>query len=154
MRAKEFVIEALKELLGKVTTVKVRYEFDANALVHVVEVLPEKVYSSNKEYLGWEEQLYHDFVKQFPRENICFITDDALVGIKNAEFEQQGENYSIICIPTYKYCENGRPCSLLSIDSSISNFQPLNYCNMEKNGQHASFDAVVLPTCSDLLQAA
>lgn len=152
MRAKEFVIEALKELLGKVTTVKVRYEFDANALVHVIEVLPNEVYSSNKEYLGWEEQLYHDFVKQFPRENICFITDDALVGIKNAEFEQQGENYCGM-MPTVYRSENKLLFTTFVAYNNYSRVQPLN-CYEWINKQSVSIAEELPKNSEELLKAA
>ena len=36
------------------------------------------------------------FIEFFPTQNICFISDDALVGIENAELTLYGEQYTQI----------------------------------------------------------
>jgi hypothetical protein len=38
--------------------------------------------------------MWDEFVAQYPEEGICFISDDALVGIKNAELTLYGESYA------------------------------------------------------------
>lgn len=155
MKAKEFILEALKKLTGQITSIKVRYELDANALVHVVEVLPEEVYSSNKEYLEWETQFYHDFVKQFPMENICFISEDALVGITKAEFEQQGADYCRV-MPTMYRSENKLLFTTFVAYNNYRGIQPLN-CYEEginKQYQPVSIEEELPKNSEKLLKAA
>jgi hypothetical protein len=61
-------------------------------LVHVIEVLPNEVYHLDNDYICWENDLFNRFTTQFPTENICFISDDALVGIEKPELVIEGLN--------------------------------------------------------------
>ena len=58
--------------------IKVRYEFKKEPIVHLIEVYPKEVYQSNEDYISWESKLYDKFTEQYPLENICFISEDAL----------------------------------------------------------------------------
>lgn len=72
---------------------KVRYEYDIDAKVHTVEVLPQKIYNSNEEYIQWENDLTSRFINQFPYQNIGFISEDSLLGITDPIFARTGSDY-------------------------------------------------------------
>lgn len=96
MEAKNFIYNELNAFIKRFSKTRIRYEYDKNALVHVVEVLPNEVYHLDSEYIAWENDFYSRFVAQFPLENICFISDDALVGIENPELVIEGLEYAPI----------------------------------------------------------
>jgi len=93
MKSQEYIINELESFIKKFTNVRVRYEYDEGAKVHIVEVLPNDVYRLDEEYILWERQMFHRFVEVYNTENICFISDDALVGIENAELVLCGSDY-------------------------------------------------------------
>lgn len=96
MEAKDFIYNELNAFIKRFSKTRIRYEYDKNALVHVVEVLPNEVYHLDSDYIAWENDFYSRFVAQFPLENICFISDDALVGIENPELVIEGLEYAPI----------------------------------------------------------
>ena len=98
MESKEYIINELETFIKKFPNVRVRYEYDENALVHIVEVLPNEVYSLDEEYILWERQMFHEFIGLYSDENICFISDDACVGIENAEFTLCGAGYMVFVV--------------------------------------------------------
>ena len=103
MDAKGFLYNELNAFIERFLKMRVRYEYDQNALVHVVEMLPHDMYHSDNGYILWENDLFNRFVDQFPIENICFISDDSLVGIENPEFVLEGAEYSSFsCAPFCK----------------------------------------------------
>ena len=46
--------------------------------------------------------MFDEFVDQFPHDNIGFITDDALVGLVNIDFELKGLHFDMPCISSTK----------------------------------------------------
>ena len=93
MQAKDFIKSELNAFIERFPRTRVRYEYDKNALVHFVEILPSEVYNSDSDYIQWEDDVYMRFVKAFPTESICFISDNALVGIENPELVLVGSEY-------------------------------------------------------------
>ena len=93
MQAKDFIKSELNAFIERFPRTRVRYEYDKNALVHFVEVLPSEVYNSDNDYIQWEDDVYMRFVEAFPTESICFISDNALVGIENPELVLVGSEY-------------------------------------------------------------
>jgi hypothetical protein len=93
MNSKEYILKQLGILITKFPNVHVRYEYDKYALVHFIEVVPNNVYHFDSKYIAWESNLDDKFVEFFPTENICFISDDAPVGIENAELILYGKNF-------------------------------------------------------------
>lgn len=98
MTAKEYVRKSLEILIGKFPHVRVRYEHDRMAEVHVIEVVPNEVYRLDDAYIQWEEKTTDEFIDLFPTQNICFISDDALVGIRNAEYVLEGLTYAPLSV--------------------------------------------------------
>lgn len=94
MTSKEFISKELENFIDQFPQVRVRYEFHEFSGAHFIEVLPCEVYSSNEEYISWESEMLDKFVELYPEEGICFISDDALVGIKNAEYTLRGKDYA------------------------------------------------------------
>ena len=95
MKSKDYIINELTCFVEKFSKVRVRYEYDENALVHTIEVLPNDIYHLDEDYILWEMQVFEKFIKIYQTENICFISDDALVGIENPIFIKEGLDYAI-----------------------------------------------------------
>lgn len=94
MDSKHFIYEELNAFIIQFPQTRVRYEYDQNALVHVVEVLPREFYQLDSDYIEWENAVSYQFIDKFPTENICFISDDALVGIEKPELVLEGLEYA------------------------------------------------------------
>lgn len=90
-----FIMAGLKEFVISFPQSRVRYEFDVDAKVHCVEVLPNHLFHSDNGYISWENEFTDKFINSFPNQNICFFTDDALVGIREAQFELCGVNFGV-----------------------------------------------------------
>jgi len=96
MEAKTYIHDALNAFIKHFSKTRIRYEYDTNALVHIVEVLPNEIYHLDSDYIQWEDDFYNSFVTQFPSENICFISDDALVDLSTPELVLEGLEYAPI----------------------------------------------------------
>jgi len=94
MEAKDYIIKELESFIKKFSKVRVRYDYDENAIVHTIEVLPNEVYHLDKDYIEWECEMFDKFISMYPNENICFISDDALVGIEKEIFVKEGIDYA------------------------------------------------------------
>jgi hypothetical protein len=94
--AKSFIIKELNDFIKFFSNTRVRYEFDIDANVHCVEVVPNEVYHLNNDYISWENMLTDKFIALFPNQNICFFSDDSIVGINNIQYEFIGINYVVI----------------------------------------------------------
>ncbi len=94
MTPKDFIINELDNFINKFKQVRVRYEFNELSNAHFIEIIPSKVYNLNEEYISWELEMFDKFVKLYPYEGICFISDDALVGIESAMYIKEGLDYA------------------------------------------------------------
>lgn len=94
MKSIEYIISRLEKLVIQINNIRVSYEYDDESLTHFVEVLPNGLYSLNQEYIEFEDRMFHDFISLFPYENICFISDDAIVKIENPIFIKEGLGYA------------------------------------------------------------
>lgn len=97
MTSSEFIISKLKSFINEFPGTRVRYEHDEKSNTHFIEVVPNEVYHFDNKYIQWESKFFDEFTEQFPSEIICFISDDALVGIDKVDFEIRGSKY----FPTY-----------------------------------------------------
>lgn len=96
MTPKEFVIKNLDNLTHRFPGIRVRYAYDSMALVHTVEICPSDFYRSNQDYIAWENTMFEKFVDSFPQENICFVSEDDVVGVENAEYEKIGAEFNSV----------------------------------------------------------
>lgn len=93
MNITDFIVNHLQEFVNKFKNARARYEYDKIAGVHTIEIYPQSVYDS-EDYLEWEGSMYDEFVNGFPGEVIGFISEDAIVGIKSADFVIEGIGYA------------------------------------------------------------
>jgi hypothetical protein len=93
-KSKEYIKKELKKFVKQFPQVKIRYEFHEMANTHFVEVLPYEVYSAHPGYILWENGMRAEFIKRYPAEGICFISDDTTVKVENAELTLCGADYA------------------------------------------------------------
>jgi len=100
MTAKNWVIGSIKELVSSFPHIRVRYENHILSNTHFLEIVPNSIFHINEKYKEWEEKLTFEFIQKFPNQNICFISDDAIVGLDNIDFEAKGSLFD------FYYSEN------------------------------------------------
>lgn len=123
LEATNFIKEALKKFIASFPKTRVRYEFDIDANVHCVEVVPNSIYHLDNDYINWENNFTNNFIQLFPFQNICFFSDDAIVGINNIEFELIGSKY--VDLISTNDCK-----SYINLEQ-IHIFNSSNYLNLE-----------------------
>lgn len=98
----EYIKLELKNFIIEFPKTRIRYENDSNSNTHSIEVVPNAIYRLDKDYITWENSLFDAFINEFPNQNICFISDDAIVGLDKIDFELFGKEYISVdaCIPT------------------------------------------------------
>ncbi len=94
MKAKDYIIKKLESFIEIFSNSKVRYEHDERSSSHTIEIQPREVYEKNEKYITWESEFFDKFISEYPSENICFISDNALVKIDNVVFEKEGLYYA------------------------------------------------------------
>jgi hypothetical protein len=94
MDSKNYILKNISSFIKKNNNVRIRYGYDECTITHVIEVVPNNVYRLNDAYILWESEMFDKFIALYATENICFISDDALVGIENVECTLYGENYA------------------------------------------------------------
>lgn len=93
LEATSLIKEALNGFITNFPKTRVRYEFDINANVHCIEIVPNHIYHLENDYIEWENNFTNNFIALFPEQNICFFSDDAIVGINHIQFELEGSRY-------------------------------------------------------------
>jgi hypothetical protein len=81
MTSQEYIISELNKFIVNFPQTTIRYEFDQLSDVHFLEVVPNSVYHLDEKYCAWENEMYDRFIASYPDQNICFISDDAIVGL-------------------------------------------------------------------------
>ena len=92
----EYIKSELNNFITKFPKTRVRYENDNNSNTHSIEVVPNEIYRLDKDYIIWEDIFFDAFINEFPNQNICFISDDAIVGLDKIDFELCGKEYMSI----------------------------------------------------------
>ena len=95
MEAREFIISKIKELVLIFPATRCRYEDHFLSASHFVEIIPSEIYHLDSKFSAWEEDVVFEFIQTFPDQNICFISDDALVGLSKIDFEQKGNLFDV-----------------------------------------------------------
>lgn len=95
MSSKEYIISQLNLFIHEFPQTRVRYEYDALSDTHFIEVVPNEVYHLNEKYIQWECDMYDNFIELFPYECLGFISDDAVIGLENIDYELRGVNYDL-----------------------------------------------------------
>lgn len=84
--SKVFLKSSLKRIFLELDNIEVAYEFRLSSNTHIVEVKPNSVYTDCKKYINKEIELEEAFNKNFPNEELLFITENSLTQIKTPEF--------------------------------------------------------------------
>lgn len=99
MESFDYIVQKMNQFIHAFPQTRVRYENDEAANTHFIEIVPNEVYHLDNEYLRWEGDFFKRFVTKFPNESICFISDDAIVGLDKVDFQCTGSkfilNYSV-----------------------------------------------------------
>ncbi len=130
MLPKDYIIPELKSFINDFPKTHVRYEHDNSSETHFIEIVPNEIYHLDAQYLQWESEMFDRFVDTFPYENICFISDDALVGLNRIDFEICGNEL----VSTYTTFNSQMTIPLenhIRIHSGINNESlfDLNFCS-------------------------
>jgi hypothetical protein len=79
LEATSLTKEALNGFITNFPKTRVRYEFDINANVHCIEIVPNHIYHLENDYMEWENNFTNNFIALFPEQNICFFSDEGKV---------------------------------------------------------------------------
>ena len=90
MKASEYIFSEAKSFVKNFPETRVRYEHDFVAHTHFVEIISNHL--ENK-YLQWESDFFDRFIAQYPDENICFLSNGAIVGLDKVDFELHGAEF-------------------------------------------------------------
>lgn len=92
MKVIDFLKQKLSDFISEHTKARVRYEYDEIANLHTIEVLPQSLYDSD-EFVMWECALFKQVSKSFPGTEVCFVSEDAYVGIDHVDWLQEGKDF-------------------------------------------------------------
>lgn len=92
----QYITSELEKFISEFPKTRVRYEHDNSSETHFIEVVPNEIYHLDAQYIQWESEMFDRFIELFPEQNICFISDDALVGLDKIDFELCGNEFSSI----------------------------------------------------------
>lgn len=87
MNSQEFIIDKLRNLSYKYSDLKIRYEFRANTLSHIIEILPVTFFETKLEFIVDEVELEKEFEQAYPLENIVFVSENSLTEIRRVDLE-------------------------------------------------------------------
>ena len=94
MNPADFIKNKLSKFVEANPLTKVRYEFDIDADIHCIEILPYSIYEFDSGCIAsWERKIADEFIKNFPDQNIYFSSENPIVGINHVDFELKGKNY-------------------------------------------------------------
>jgi hypothetical protein len=93
MEASAFIISKVKEFVVQFPQAGVKYENDEVSYTHFLEITPLAFYQKDEAYIQWELAFQKEFMAQYPDENICFLSEDALVGLDRVDFQATGVGY-------------------------------------------------------------
>lgn len=73
--SKSFLKVALKSLVFKIPQLKIIYGYNDFDSSHIIKVEPLSIYDHDSTYIQFEKQLVQSFIKNFPYEDIIFISE-------------------------------------------------------------------------------
>ncbi len=82
----DFIKSELKNLHNKFLSSSIRYEFCNLTNIHIIEITPFDLYNSEL-YMNNELAIEALFAKQFPKEELIFVSEMSLTKISNPFFE-------------------------------------------------------------------
>jgi len=87
MTSNDFIKNKIDLLNKSFPNLSIRYQFDLNANMHLIEVMPVLDYENNTEYQNAEAELTFEFEQLFSPETVLFISENSLTKITKPEYE-------------------------------------------------------------------
>lgn len=94
MGTNDFLKEQLSKFVKSHKNVKMNYEYDELASLHMIEVLPQSVFDGD-EFVMWECDFFKKAFEIIPGEDISFISEDAYVGLEHINWSVQGDDFGL-----------------------------------------------------------
>lgn len=88
MNAIEFLKSQLSEISDKIPEIGLRYAYDKITSFHIIEVYPEDIRRSNTSYIELEHDLWINFQKSYPNEDLLISEVDNINDMSNLIFEK------------------------------------------------------------------
>lgn len=132
MNSKSYLKEKLVEIQNRFKELSIRYQFEEESLMHIVEVLPLDSFKENNEYINMESDLTFDFDNLFYPESVMFISEDSLTKITTPEYELMPEIHIEV------ECTLREDSSLNYIFSSVSKY---DFCIDNNSYFHGNYSS-------------
>lgn len=88
MNAVEFLKSKLSEISDKIPKIGLRYAYDKITSFHIIEVYPEDIRRGNTSYMELEHDLWINFQKSYPNEDLLISEVDNINDMSNLVFEK------------------------------------------------------------------
>jgi phage terminase large subunit-like protein len=85
--SQNFLKDALKKLEKRFIGINLKYAYDTLTEYHIIEVKPEEIRRGNTDYKKVEIQLWTDFMKQYPNEDLLICAPSDTNDMSNMLFE-------------------------------------------------------------------
>ncbi|MDR1170369.1 MAG: hypothetical protein LBK97_06000 [Prevotellaceae bacterium] len=90
VKSREFIERELTKLVEQFPEIRVRYEHNDND--YFIEITKGEIYFQNDEYHKWDMNMWNGFVKQFPTQGLCIVSETDLFPFENVDFTLYGKN--------------------------------------------------------------
>lgn len=87
MEASNFIINTLKQWKEKFSSIVLRYSYEKSTQYHIIVVEPSDIYNNNPEYIRCENELWEEFEKKFPEEEILISAPKHSLTMDNILFQ-------------------------------------------------------------------
>lgn len=131
---RDYIKQKVSELVSKFTNAKVSYEYDNMADMHLIEVKPEDVYSS-EEFCEWLNDFYIDSISSYPTEDITVFSEDEVLKVENPLFVFEGELYE-----KYNYAISDVKDNVIYATSSLNVDDSFSYLFEDINAVAVNID--------------
>ncbi|PJC62846.1 MAG: hypothetical protein CO022_02360 [Flavobacteriales bacterium CG_4_9_14_0_2_um_filter_32_27] len=123
MTTKEFIIERLDLIIEYFPNLKCIYEYDEMSKVHLIKVLPQGEFDSNKKYSEFESEIIFDFICRYNDSNILFFTTDGSpLHIKNPIYQAVGKKFESESESISSYSFENFNKTILVMDAGENNY--------------------------------
>jgi hypothetical protein len=87
MKPFEFIKSKLDLLHNKFPFLSIKYQLDNILGDHIVKILPRNTFEYDEMYGEMELDIAMEFRREFPADNLIFISEDSLIDIVSVDFE-------------------------------------------------------------------
>lgn len=104
MNATDFILSSLDLIAKHIPSIGLRYAYDSVTSFHIIEVFPESVRRGCDEYADMERDLWIDFHKQYPEEDLLISEVDKTNDMSNLIYEKNPcPEYVYLCNPSMDF---------------------------------------------------